>query len=150
VNAQNAGNTQIRATYTVDNQTRTGSRDLQVTAPPPEVRADFTVTPDSDTGAPAGQCVASENTGAGGGNILRCTFDGDPSTPSSGLSYEWEIPVGNDMVSGRSIQGTLAPCQSFGAAGGGAADRNVRLKVTLGGVSDEETKRVTFVKIGAC
>jgi hypothetical protein len=144
INALAAGTTDIIASR----DGRTGTATLQVVQP----TATFVVVTDPGTIPPAraGQCLVrrrAENEP----NHLLCDFDGRASVPDN-ATYAWEIPVGtpnggnSDFVDGRALSfgcGTLGEDAT-------ADDFDIRLTVTIGGVSVVETRRISFLKAGAC
>ncbi len=135
INARGLGTVNITASR--DGQT--GTATLQVVQP----TASFVVDP--------GQCrvTVAPNTAQ---NHLLCTFDGGASTANA--TYAWEIPAGSgrcgdnpcpnsNVVDGRTLR---YGCGSFGGAG----RFPVRLRVTFGGVTVEQTQMIEFVRFQAC
>lgn len=141
------------ATISATLQTRTGTLNLQVSRPP---IADFFVDTNDDTKplVKEGECQVRRRAD-GEPNVLLCRFDGRVSTPP-GASFEWEIPVSvpgpsNALVDGSTLElrcGTFGPVDDPDVAE--VVVYPVQLRVTVGGVSDVETKDITFIKFGAC
>ena len=142
-NAMGQGTATISATL----QNRTGTTTVQVVQP----RASFRIITDPATIPPAsaGQCLV-ERRGPNLPNHLRCVFDGSASVPDN-ATYAWEIPLGVRNGNTRMVQGTSLSFQC-GTLGDDAQadDFDVKLTITAGGVSVSETRRITFVKFGAC
>jgi hypothetical protein len=113
--------------------------------PPPssDPVADFSVTPNDLNVANAGQCVTEA---APPNNIMRCTFDGRLSTPSTGLTYAWDFGV--KTFTAPFFQNETVPCGSF-------VDRERDVTLTVRRTSDgktsaPKTKKVTFIKATFC
>jgi hypothetical protein len=115
--------------------------------PVPAVRADFTFTPIDPTTPPAGQCTATRATPSGGGNLLRCRFDGNASTPNPGItSYIWQFPGAVAPLTGVVVSDPLVPCGTFASV----VARDVTLTVVAPNGTNATTKTITFQKVNEC
>jgi hypothetical protein len=141
--AMGPGNATISAAL----QNLTGSLVVQVVQP----SASFVVITDPLTIPPAssGQCLV-ERRAENEPNHLRCRFDGSPSVPDN-ATYAWEIPLGVPNGTTESVQGTSLSfaCGTLGLDAQ-ADDFDVKLTITVSGISVSQTRRITFVKFGAC
>ena len=135
------------ATISAGLQGITGSTAVQVVQP----RASFQVITDPATIPPAraGECMV-ERRAPNQPNHLRCTFDGSASLPDN-ATYAWEIPLGVANGNTETVNGTSL---SFGCGTLGldaqTDEFEVKLTVTTGGTSVSQTRRINFVKFGAC
>ena len=111
--------------------------------PTPTLQADFTILPNHPL-ASVGQCVVAQG---GGGNVLKCIFDGQASTGSGITKYEWSIPALNLTLSGAVVTDPY-----LGACGTnpGAVTRDVTLTVTSPAGTHSTTKPLTFLVGGPC
>jgi predicted phage tail protein len=127
------------ANITASRDGQTGTAALQVVPP----TASFVVDPNPC------RVTDAPNTAQ---NHLLCTFDGRASTANA--TYAWEIPAGSgrcgdnpcpnsNVVDGRTLR---YGCGSFGGAG----RFPVRLRVTFGGVTVEQTQMIQFDRFQAC
>jgi hypothetical protein len=114
----------------------------------PDPVADFSVTPNDLKVANAGQCVTES---AAPNNIMRCTFDGRISTPSSGLTYDWDFFGVRTFQNAPFLQNETIPCGNFGNTAANTS-RSIKLTVrrTSDGKTSTKTMDVTFVKPTFC
>lgn len=124
-------------------------------APVQTVTVDFTVTQQEGFGLGAEQCGIAQVTGESN-NVLRCKFSAVVVPANTVVTkYEWSLPDSNTVfVPTISVLdfGQKIPCGAGNFSGAsGAAVRNVRLRITVGGVvQPDKDKAVTFVRASAC